>query len=171
MDIYEAIRNAVIARQREKALELTRRVVEQGFDPLSAIEQGFRMGMETIGEKFETLEIFIPDMIEAADIMNEGLSILRPALQAKGKGESEGKIILGTIQGDVHEIGKNIVKILLDGAGFEVIDLGRDCGCYDLCGPFSGTKTTYNRYISTYDQHHGEYTQSNRSPERYGSQR
>jgi 5-methyltetrahydrofolate--homocysteine methyltransferase len=65
-------------------------------------------------------------MITAADIMNEGLAILQPALKAQGSGGPEGKILLGTIQGDVHEIGKNIVRILLEGSGFQVIDLGRD---------------------------------------------
>jgi 5-methyltetrahydrofolate--homocysteine methyltransferase len=72
------------------------------------------------------LEIFIPDMITAADIMNEGLEILQPALKEQGDGGTKGRILLGTIQGDVHEIGKNIVRILLEGSGFEVIDLGRD---------------------------------------------
>ena len=126
MDIFEKIYNAIVNRDREKAIDLSKEIVERGIDPVQAIEQGYKRGMEKIGDLFADLEIFIPDMISAADIMNEGLAILRPYLKIKGEEMLYGKILLGTIQGDVHEIGKNIVKVLLEGSGFEVIDLGRD---------------------------------------------
>ena len=126
MDIFEKIYSAIVNRDREKAIDLSKEIVEKGIDPVQAIEQGFKRGMEKIGDLFADLEIFIPDMISAADIMNEGLAILRPYLKIKGEEMLYGKILLGTIQGDVHEIGKNIVKVLLEGSGFEVIDLGRD---------------------------------------------
>jgi 5-methyltetrahydrofolate--homocysteine methyltransferase len=80
--------------------------------------------MEKIGDKFERLEIYLPEMIQTADIMKKGIDIIRPALK-KSKGGG-GKILLGTVEGDVHDIGKNIVKIVLEGSGFEVIDLGKD---------------------------------------------
>ena len=126
MDIFEKIYNAIVNRDREKAIDLSKEIVERGIDPVQAIEQGYKRGMEKIGDLFADLEIFIPDMIAAADIMNEGLAILRPYLKIKGEEMLYGKILLGTIQGDVHEIGKNIVKVLLEGSGFEVIDLGRN---------------------------------------------
>jgi corrinoid protein of di/trimethylamine methyltransferase len=126
MELFEQIYDAVVKRDRAAVLKLSREVVDRGVDPTQAIEQGFKRGMERIGEMFAELEIFIPDMITAADIMNEGLAILQPTLRAQGSGGPEGKILLGTIQGDVHEIGKNIVRILLEGSGFQVIDLGRD---------------------------------------------
>lgn len=126
MDIFEKIYNSIVNRDREKAIDLSKQIVEKGIDPVQAIEQGYKRGMEKIGDLFADLEIFIPDMIAAADIMNEGLAILRPYLKIKGEEMLYGKILLGTIQGDVHEIGKNIVKVLLEGSGFEVIDLGRD---------------------------------------------
>jgi trimethylamine corrinoid protein len=126
MDIFEKIYQAIVNRDRDAVLSLSREVVQKGIDPSGAIEQGFKRGMEKIGDLFADLEIFIPDMIQAADIMNEGLEILQPLLKAQGGAARRGRIMIGTIQGDVHEIGKNIVKILLEGAGFEVIDLGRD---------------------------------------------
>ena len=126
MDLFDRIYSAVVNRDREKVLKLSKEVAQRGIDPTQAIEQGFKRGMERIGDMFAELEIFIPDMITAADIMNEGLEILQPALKAQGGGGTRGRILLGTIQGDVHEIGKNIVRILLEGSGFEVIDLGRD---------------------------------------------
>jgi trimethylamine corrinoid protein len=126
MELFERIYDAIVNRDRDAVLGLSKEVVDGGIDPTLAIEQGFKRGMERIGEMFAELEIFIPDMITAADLMNEGLAILQPALKARGAGEHKGKILLGTIQGDVHEIGKNIVRILLEGSGFKVIDLGRD---------------------------------------------
>ncbi len=120
------LKNALVIRDRKSFMDLTRELVEKGIDPVDLIERGFRAGMEEVGRKFEALEIFIPDMIEAAEIMEEGLRILRPILEKKKELKTLGRVVLGTIQGDVHEIGKNIVKIMLQGAGFEVIDLGRD---------------------------------------------
>ena len=125
MSLLDEIYEAVVNRDRDRVIELAKEVVSRSIDPTEAIEKGFKRGMEKIGDMFAELEIFIPDMITAADIMNEGLDILQPVLKSRGV-KAQGKILLGTIQGDVHEIGKNIVKILLEGAGFEVVDLGRD---------------------------------------------
>jgi len=126
MDIFEDIYSAIINRNRDRIVELSNEIVAKGIDPVQAIEKGFKRGMEKIGGMFQDLEIFIPDMISAADIMNEGINILRPVLKSQAEKLISGTILLGTIQGDVHEIGKNIVKVLLEGSGFEVIDLGRD---------------------------------------------
>lgn len=126
MDIFERVYMAIVSRDRDETVALAKEIVEKGIDPVQAIEKGFKRGMEKIGDLFADLEIFIPDMIAAADIMNEGIDILRPVLKLESDEMGTGKILLGTIQGDVHEIGKNIVKVLLEGTGFEVIDLGRD---------------------------------------------
>jgi len=120
------LKNALVIRDRKSFMDLTGELVEKGIDTVDLIERGFRAGMEEVGRKFEALEIFIPDMIEAAEIMEDCLRILRPILEKKKELKTLGRVVLGTIQGDVHEIGKNIVKIMLQGAGFEVIDLGRD---------------------------------------------
>jgi corrinoid protein of di/trimethylamine methyltransferase len=126
MDIFDRIYEGIVSRNKDAVLTLSKEIVDKKIDPVQAIEQGFKRGMEKIGDMFADLEIFIPDMITAADIMNEGLAILRPVLKERSGEMFTGKILLGTIQGDVHEIGKNIVKILLESSGFNVIDLGRD---------------------------------------------
>jgi len=130
--LYEAI----VTRNEEQVIALSKEVVEKKIDPVEAIEKGFRRGMKEIGDRFERLEIYLPEMILAADIMNKGIEILRPYLQAQTNSANTGKILLGTIQGDVHEIGKNIVKILLEGAGFEVIDLGKDVNVFTFIDKF-----------------------------------
>ncbi|KKL19158.1 hypothetical protein LCGC14_2468280, partial [marine sediment metagenome] len=129
MKIFDKIYDAIVNRNRDEVIKLAGEVRDRGIDPAQAIEKGFKKGMEKIGEQFADLEIFIPDMIAAAEIMNEGLDILRPLLKSTGAKISTGRILLGTIQGDVHEIGKNIVKIMLEGSGYEVIDLGLMVPC------------------------------------------
>ena len=126
MEIVEKIYNAILDRDEAEVIKLSNEIVEKGIDPVLAIENGFRRGMQEIGEKFERLEIYLPEMIMAAEIMKKGMGIMRPILKSKKEGTSTGKILLGTIQGDVHDIGKNIVRVLLEGSGFEVIDLGMD---------------------------------------------
>ena len=136
MNLFEKIYEAIVTRNEEQVIALSKEVVEKKIDPVEAIEKGFRRGMKEIGDRFERLEIYLPEMILAADIMNKGIEILRPYLQAQTNSASTGKILLGTIQGDVHEIGKNIVKILLEGAGFEVIDLGKDVNVFTFIDKF-----------------------------------
>ena len=138
-DILNKIQDAIVNRNKEEVVRLSREIIEKGIDPVEAIEKGFRKGMEVIGEKFERLEIYLPEMIMAADVMNEGIDILRPALE--GKGIKQEKILLGTIEGDVHDIGKNIVKILLEGTGFEVIDLGKDVNVMTFVDRFKELET------------------------------
>lgn len=89
------------------------------------LQQGLLDGMMIIGEKFRTNEVYVPDVLIASRAMHAGLEVLRPHLAAEG-GHIVGKVVLGTVQGDLHDIGKNLVKIMFQGAGFEVIDLGID---------------------------------------------
>ena len=84
MELFDRIYEAIVNRDHDEVMKLSREVVEKGVDPAQAIERGFKRGMEKIGDMFAELEIFIPDMITAADIMNEGLAILQPALKAHG---------------------------------------------------------------------------------------
>lgn len=103
-------------------------LVKQGVDEgLTAAEilDGLLQGMSVIGEKFKNNEVFIPEVLVAARAMNEGLNVIKPLLEDDGV-EPVGKVIIGTVKGDLHDIGKNIVKMMLVGAGFEVVDLGVD---------------------------------------------
>lgn len=105
--------------------ELVQQAIDEGGNPEQILNEGLLAGMSVIGEKFKNNEIFIPDVLVAARAMNMGTQILKPLLMANGVG-TVGKACIGTVQGDLHDIGKNLVKMMLEGKGFEVIDLGTD---------------------------------------------
>jgi len=126
MDIFEAMAKAVIEGDEEKAVALAREALAKGIDPIEAIEKGFSEGMKEVGRRFEKLEIYLPEVLLSADAMVAGVGIFRDHILAKGANLIQKTVLLGTIQGDVHDIGKNIVKIMLESNGFRVYDLGRD---------------------------------------------
>jgi methanogenic corrinoid protein MtbC1 len=97
----------------------------EGLDPQKAIFEGLLVGMQKVGELYEKLEYFVPELLMCSDALNVGLDILKPLIKS-GEMATRGKILLGVVQGDVHDIGKNIVKMMLETAGFEVHDLGHD---------------------------------------------
>ncbi len=107
-----------LKRQLEEALA-------EGIPPHKTILSGLAKGMKVVGEKYETKEYFLPDMLLSADAMYAGLNILTPHIP-KSEKKAKGKIILGVVEGDVHDIGKNIVKVMLTAAGYDVVDLGSD---------------------------------------------
>ncbi len=109
----------------ERAAELTRQAVGQGIAAKKILDDGLIAGMNEVGSLFRDHDIFLPDVLLAARAMYAGLDILKPLLVAD-KVPSLGKVVIGTIQGDLHDIGKNLVGIMLKGAGFDVIDLGND---------------------------------------------
>jgi 5-methyltetrahydrofolate--homocysteine methyltransferase len=106
-------------------LELTQLALEKDISPETIIMQGLTAGMQVVGEKFETKEYFIPDMLASAEAVGAAMDILKPILEASNV-ETKGKFAIATVKGDIHDIGKNIVAILLRGAGYEVNDLGSD---------------------------------------------
>lgn len=105
--------------------ENTKKAIEQGIPVKTILDDGLIAGMNVIGEKFRKHEIFLPQVLLAAKAMYAGMDLLKP-LFVKDKIPSRGKIVIGTVQGDLHDIGKNLVGIMLKGAGFDVIDLGKD---------------------------------------------
>jgi trimethylamine corrinoid protein len=126
-DIFAAMQKTVIDGDEEEAIRLAKEVLESDVDPLEALEKGYAKGMEILGDRFEKGEVFLTEILVAEDAMNGAVEILRPKIQKqKGEMRSKGRIVIGTIQGDVHDIGKNIVKLFLTVAGFEAVDLGRD---------------------------------------------
>ena len=126
MDLLKEMANAVIEGDEEKSVSLAKEALAQGLDPTKAIEKGFAEGMKEIGRRFEKLEIYLPQMILSADAMTAGVEIFRRHILSKEGEITKKTVLLGTIQGDVHDIGKNIVKIMLESNGFKVYDLGRD---------------------------------------------
>lgn len=125
-DVLKALGKAVEGGEVDRVKALIQKAVEQGVGAMDILEKSLRPAMEEVGKKFESLEIFLPEMLQAADAMMAGVGVLRPQLAAGGGEKKKGRIILGTVQGDVHKIGKDIVRIMLEGAGFEVFDLGHD---------------------------------------------
>jgi 5-methyltetrahydrofolate--homocysteine methyltransferase len=125
-DVLKELRKAVEGGEVDRVKALIQKAVEQGVGATDILERSLRPTMEEVGKKFESLEIFLPEMLQAADSMMAGVEVLRPHLAAAGGEKKKGRIILGTVQGDVHKIGKDIVRIMLEGAGFEVFDLGHD---------------------------------------------
>jgi dimethylamine corrinoid protein len=126
MDLLVEMAKAVIDGDEERTAALAREALQKGMDPAEAIEKGFARGMNEVGRLFESLEIFLPQVILSADAMTAGVEVFREFLKARGGEVSRKSVLLGTIQGDVHDIGKNIIRIMLESNGFEVYDLGRD---------------------------------------------
>lgn len=123
--IFSDLADAVVAMDEERTVQLAREAVEQGIDPYLAIDRGLAVGMERAGQLFEEEEYFIPELLVCSDAMYAGLEVLRPHLRREDAGDKV-KVVIGVVEGDTHDIGKNLVKILLEAAGFAVTDLGRD---------------------------------------------
>ncbi|MCX8170172.1 MAG: corrinoid protein [Candidatus Methanomethyliaceae archaeon] len=126
-ELIDKIKEAIINIQNELALEYTKEAINAGVNPQEIISNSIVRGLEIIGEKFEKGEYFLSELIAAGEISKQIISILSPILRASGASEKKlGRVVIGTVRGDIHDIGKNIVAMLLDIAGFEVIDLGAD---------------------------------------------
>ena len=132
MGLFEEMAKAVIEGDEERTVSLAKEALMKGVDPTEAIEKGFAEGMKEVGRRFEKLEVYLPEVIISADAMVAGVEIFREHLLAKGEQPSPKSVLLGTIQGDVHDIGKNIVRIMLESNGFMVYDLGRDVPVLDF---------------------------------------
>ena len=114
--------------QRGKAKivrELVQQAIDQGIPAQDILKQGLLAGMDAVGEKFKKNEVFVPEVLVAARAMNIGSGLLKPLL-AEGGIESVGRVCIGTVKGDLHDIGKNLVKMMMEGKGLEVVDLGTD---------------------------------------------
>lgn len=108
-----------------KVEELVRQALKEEVVPKDILENGLIKGMNTIGVKFKNNEVYVPEVLIAARAMHAGMDVLKPKLAETGV-KNIGKVVIGTVKGDLHDIGKNLVKMMLEGAGFEVIDLGVD---------------------------------------------
>ena len=125
MDLLAEIANGVINGDDERIALLTRELVEQGASPKTILDDGLISGMNVVGERFKAHTIFLPDVLLAAKAMYAGLDLLKPLLIEEGI-PPIGRVVIGSVRGDLHDIGKNLVGIMLKGAGFEIIDLGND---------------------------------------------
>ena len=105
--------------------ELVQQAIDEGYKPEEILDKGLLHGMGVVGEKFKNNEVYVPEVLVAARAMNAGAQLLKPLLAASGVAAS-GKVCIGTVQGDLHDIGKNLVKMMMEGKGLEVVDLGTD---------------------------------------------
>ncbi len=119
--IAEAVENG----KNKEVVALVNEALDDGMDPQTILKDGMMTAMEVIGQRFRDNEIFVPEMLVAARAMKKGVAVLQPYLANKSS-THRGKVIIGTVEGDLHDIGKNLVSMMLEGVGFEVIDLGVD---------------------------------------------
>lgn len=127
----EALKQAVISGQRKKAVDITQKAVSEGMDPESIINTYLIPALSVVGNRFEKKEIFVPEMMIAAKSMEACMDLLKP-LMNKQTGRSLGTVVIGTVFGDLHDIGKNLVKLLLKSSGFMTVDLGENVPAQDF---------------------------------------
>jgi len=125
MDILQQISESLQQGEDERTCELVRQAIEDGVETTRILDDGLIAGMNVVGEKFREHLIFLPEVLLAAKAMTAAMQLLKPLLIETGA-PSRGKVVIGSVRGDLHDIGKNLVGIMLKGAGFEVIDLGND---------------------------------------------
>jgi corrinoid protein of di/trimethylamine methyltransferase len=126
-DIFEKITNSIIEGDPEKTVALTQEALQTKLDPMTIINQGLVPGMDVVGEKFASGEYFLPNIVIAGSAMQQAMALLEPELkEGQQKLASYGSVVIGTVQGDIHEIGKSLVGTMLSANGFEVHDLGVD---------------------------------------------
>lgn len=125
MSILEDIKSAVIRGKRKEVGPLVQAAIDEGISAQSILQESLMPGMDVVGEKFTKDEMFVPEMLVAARTMTVGINLLKPLLVAEGV-QNIGKACIGTVQGDLHDIGKNLVAMMLESKGIEVIDLGVD---------------------------------------------
>ncbi|MGW8264998.1 MAG: corrinoid protein [Longimicrobiales bacterium] len=125
MDILNDIAKSLMAGDDKKIVEEVSRAIEEGIPTTKILDDGLIAGMTVVGARFKKHDMFLPEVLLSARAMTAGVALLKPLLVAE-EVPSRGKVVLGSVQGDLHDIGKNLVGIMLEGAGFEVVDLGVD---------------------------------------------
>lgn len=132
-DLFQQITDSLVEGDPDQTVELTRRALESGEQPLSIIDGGLVPGMDIVGERFQNGEYFLPHLIVAASGMKQAMELLEPELAARAQEvKSLGTVVIGTVKGDIHEIGKSLVGTMLSAHGFQVHDLGVDVATQDF---------------------------------------
>jgi len=126
-ELFQAMAQSVIDGDPDVAADLARKAVEQGIDPLEAINKGFVPGVEYVGEQYGKGEMFLPDLVLAGEAMKAAIAVLEPEITRRGgQRQTLGTVVIGTVEGDIHDIGKTLVATMLSVGGFRVYDLGVD---------------------------------------------
>ena len=127
MEILQQISESLQRGEHEQVAELTQQAIDAGLSAPQILNEGLMTGMDVVGQRFGAHEIFLPELLIAARAMNAGIDLLKPMFLG-GEMPTLGKVVIGTVKGDLHDIGKNLVGIMLKGAGYEVLDVGCDVG-------------------------------------------
>jgi corrinoid protein of di/trimethylamine methyltransferase len=126
-ELLKQLNEGVVNFEEDKVREASRQVLEEGFNVYDAVMNGLAAGMEVVGQLYDQHEYFVPELLMAADALYAGLDILKPHIRMEDLDQKvKGQVVIGTVQGDVHDIGKNIIKMMFEVGGFTVHDLGRD---------------------------------------------
>jgi len=125
-ELIEKLSQAVIEGEEEDAVDLAKQALDQGLDPLDCINDGLTKGIQQVGELFSSGEYYLPELIISANVMKAALEVLEPALEGDQQREVVGRVVIGTVEGDLHEIGKTLISTLLTANGFKVFDIGVD---------------------------------------------
>ena len=126
-ELFQAMAQSIIDGETEDAAHMARQALETGIDPLDAINKGFVVGVNHVGEEYSRGELFLPDLVLAGEAMKTAVAVLEPEMARLGtERQTLGKLVLGTVKGDIHEIGKTLVGTMLTASGFQVFDMGID---------------------------------------------
>ncbi len=125
MEIVQELRQAVLRGDMAQSKPLTQKALDAGIEPTVILNQALISGMDEVGELFKANEVYVPEVLLSAKAMQQAMQVLKPVL-VKGGIKPRGTVVVGTVRGDLHDIGKNLVAMMLEGAGFEVVDLGND---------------------------------------------
>jgi len=124
-ELYKKLADTVVDMDEEETVNICNQVISENLDAYEAINNGLSEGMDQAGKLFDEEEYFVPELLLCSDAMYAGLEVLKPHIKAKD-GKVKQKVVIGVVEGDTHDIGKNLVKIMLETAGFDIVDLGRD---------------------------------------------
>ena len=124
-ELFRQIADAVVEMEEDTVEELAQQSLTAGIDAYETIDLGLAKGMERAGQLFDEEEYFVPELLMCSDAMNVGIDVLKPHLKSENVSK-KGKVVIGVVEGDTHDIGKNLVRLMMETGGFEVLDLGRD---------------------------------------------
>ncbi|HWQ43198.1 MAG TPA: corrinoid protein [Desulfosporosinus sp.] len=124
-ELFQQLSDAVVDMEDSTAVDVSKEVIGSGYSAFEAINQGLADGMKRAGDLFEEEEYFVPELLMCTEAMNAGIEVLAPFIEKDALAEKK-KVVIGVVQGDTHDIGKNLVGIMLEASGFEIFDLGRD---------------------------------------------